>query len=182
MLRATIGRWMICVGLSDILYLGGTLGENSCIMCTYLLLLYISTVTLHSIRMIFTLMIFIGTFDSCHCRDSSTRFDENLSEPMLRFCKIYPIGAFDLISHRIIVGVNNQNSGTFYPSCFSYHENIKFHVSDTTLCHSSILQECQFAWHNKTCCLLNLYWLEYSTFQNPSDRIHNRRHSNLSGK
>ena len=27
---------------------------------------------------------------------------------VVRFCKIYPIGAFDLTSHRIVVGANNQ--------------------------------------------------------------------------
>ena len=73
------------LSLSDILYPSGMLGENSCIVCTHLSLLYVLTVTLHSIRMIFTLMTFIGTSDSCHCRGSNTRFDENLSsEPMLR--------------------------------------------------------------------------------------------------
>jgi len=41
---------MICVGLSDILYPGGTLGENSCIVCALLPLLYAPVVTLHSTR------------------------------------------------------------------------------------------------------------------------------------
>jgi len=33
----------------------------------------------HSIRIMFTLRIFINTFDSCHFCGSSTRFDENLN-------------------------------------------------------------------------------------------------------
>jgi len=31
---------MICAGVSDILYTGATFGENSCIVCTRLSLLY----------------------------------------------------------------------------------------------------------------------------------------------
>jgi len=52
MLRAMIGRKMICTGLSDILYPGGTLGENSCILCLLLPLLYAPAVTLNSTRII----------------------------------------------------------------------------------------------------------------------------------
>ena len=75
---------MICFGLSDILYPGGTLGENSCIVCTRALLLYAPAVTLHSTRIMFTFIISIDTSDSCHLRGSSHRFDENpSSDPML---------------------------------------------------------------------------------------------------
>jgi len=54
-------------------------------------------------------MIFIGTSDSCHCRDSNTQSDENLnSEPIVAgFRKIYSIDAFDLASHRIVIGTNH---------------------------------------------------------------------------
>jgi len=64
---------MICVGLSDILYAGDTLGENSCIVCMNLSLLYAPMVTLYSMRMIFTLMIFIDlirAIDVVLARDS----------------------------------------------------------------------------------------------------------------
>jgi len=106
---------MICVGFSDILYPGDTLGENSCIVCTHLLLLYASALTLHSIHMIFTLMIFIGMFYSCHVaapkRDltkisaASQRF-----AAVVRFCKIYS----HLTSHRIVVArITSENSSSF---------------------------------------------------------------------
>jgi len=43
---------MICVGLSNILYPGGTLGENSCIVCAALhtldhITLYVDNVYVH---------------------------------------------------------------------------------------------------------------------------------------
>jgi len=106
---------MICVGFSDILYPGDTLGENSCIVCTHLLLLYASALTLHSIHMIFTLMIFIGMFYSCHVaapkRDltkisaASQRF-----AAVVRFCKIYS----HLTSHHIVVArITSENSSSF---------------------------------------------------------------------
>ena len=76
---------MICVGFSDILYSGDKLGENSHIVWTDLALLYAPVVTQ---SMIFTLMIFIDTSDSCHFRGSSTGFDENLnSDPIVRFVR-----------------------------------------------------------------------------------------------
>jgi len=87
------------VGFFNILYFSGMLSKNSCIVYTHLRLLYASAIMLHSIQMIFTLMIFIGTSDSCHCRDSNTRSDENLNnEPIVAgFRKIYSIDAFDLV-------------------------------------------------------------------------------------
>jgi len=58
-------------------------GKNLCIVCTHLSLLYTAAITLHLTWMIFTLMI-ISTFDSCHCRDSCTHFNENpSSDPIL---------------------------------------------------------------------------------------------------
>ena len=45
---------------------------------------YAPAVILHSIRMMFTLIIFIDTSDSYHCRGSSMRFNENSnSDPIL---------------------------------------------------------------------------------------------------
>ena len=53
------------------------------IVCMHLLLLFASAITLHSIGMMFTLIIFISTSNSCHCR-GSTRFNENpTSESMI---------------------------------------------------------------------------------------------------
>ncbi|XP_018406817.1 PREDICTED: uncharacterized protein LOC108782919 [Cyphomyrmex costatus] len=74
---------MICVGLSDILYSGGTCGENSCIVCALLPLLYAPAVTLHSTRMMFTVIMLTNTSDWYHLRGSNTRFENPSSDPML---------------------------------------------------------------------------------------------------
>jgi len=70
---------MICAGISEILYSEGTFGENSCIVCTYLLLAYAPAVMLHSIRTMFTLMMFTGKSDSYHFSGFNTRAVENPS-------------------------------------------------------------------------------------------------------
>jgi len=78
------GRKIICIDLSDILYSGGTLDENSWIVWTHLLWLYAPAVTLHSMRIMFTLRILIGMSDLCHFRGRNIRVDENPnSDPML---------------------------------------------------------------------------------------------------
>jgi len=100
---------MICAGVSDILYPGGTFGENSCIVCTHLSLLYAPAVTLHLTQIMFTLIIFIDTFDSCHCRGSSIFWWEfKQRSKVVGFGEIYPISALDLTLHRIVVGANYQ--------------------------------------------------------------------------
>jgi len=53
---------------------------------------------------------------------------------VVRFCKIYPIGAFDLTSHRIIVDANNQRE---FFILFEHRENVKFNASNTALSRSS---------------------------------------------
>jgi len=55
--------------------------------------------------------------------------------PMLWFCKIYPIGAFDLTCNRID-GTNNQRELTLHLSCPSHRKNVKLHASDSALYHA----------------------------------------------
>src|SRR5580765_5449951 len=75
---------MICVGISDTLYPGGTLGANSCIVCAGLPLLYAPVVTLHSMRMTLTDMIFIGWSDAYHLFGCNVQDVENPNNgPML---------------------------------------------------------------------------------------------------
>ena len=72
--------------ISYILMTHSVFMENSCIVWTDLSLLCASVVTLHLMRMIFKFMILIDTSDSCHCCNSSMRFDENLnSDPIVKF-------------------------------------------------------------------------------------------------
>jgi len=65
---------MICASVFDILYTGMR-GKNLCIVCTHLSLLYAPAVMLHSMRMIFIFMIFIGISD-LYC-GYSIRLNEN---------------------------------------------------------------------------------------------------------
>ena len=96
---------MIC--LSNILYSGGTLDENSCIVCMHLSLLFERAVTLH------TYDIHVDEIYQ-HVRlvplslQHAIRQKSQQQANVVRFCKIYPIGAFDLTSHRIVVGANSQ--------------------------------------------------------------------------
>jgi len=75
--------------------------------CTHLSMLYAPAITLHSMRMMFTLMIFIDSFDSCHCRGSNTRFENSNSNSMLRFGKIYSISALNLALHCIVISADS---------------------------------------------------------------------------
>ena len=68
---------MICAGVSETLYPGGTFGENSCIVCTDLSLAYAPAVMLHSTRIMFTLMMFTEESDLYHFLGSSIRAVEN---------------------------------------------------------------------------------------------------------
>ena len=98
---------MICAGLSDILYLGGTLSGNSCIVCALLPLLYAPAVTLHSTR------IYIHYVDR-HVlfvppRGRSIRFDENpSSDPMLLFAKVYSVCTSNLASYVVVCTERNR--------------------------------------------------------------------------
>ena len=70
-------RWSeskLSVSVFPILYPDDALGENSCIVNGFIVAITCGHVTM---RMIFTLIIFIDTSDSCYCCDSNTRFDEN---------------------------------------------------------------------------------------------------------
>ena len=162
---------MICVSLSDILYPDDTLSENSCIVCTHLSLLYAPAVTLHSIRMMFTLMIFIGTSDSCHCRvplQHTIRRKSQQQTNVARFCKIYPIGIWVRFSWYCCW--RESPAETLHSLCPLHRENVKFHASDTALfvrfryrAICMILREWQFSrCYSKICCLSNSHWLEYS--------------------
>jgi len=153
---------MICVykwSIFPISYIPATRSAKIRVSCTRICCPR-SHVALH---MIFTL-IFICTFDSCHCRSSSTRLDENPSrEPML-----WDFAKFILPDRRIsllIVGTNNQQKLFILLALLIMRK--KFHASDIALYYASydpsrmtISPRC------KTCYLLNLHWL--STFQSPS--------------
>jgi len=83
--------------------------RNSYIVCMHLSLVYAPEVTLHSTRIMFTLIIFIGTSDTCYCRGSIIRFDENPKwSNVVGFDEIYRISALDLTLHRIVVDANYQ--------------------------------------------------------------------------
>ena len=85
MLRATIGKYVNNLRWSFQYLIISWQHARWKLMCAHLPLLYAPAVTLHSICMIFTLMIFIGTSDLCHYRGSSMQFDENpSSESTLR--------------------------------------------------------------------------------------------------
>jgi len=86
---------MICVGRSDILFPGGTLGENLCIVYTLLPLLNASVITLHSTRITFAFIMLIDTI----C-DRNISFDENPSDLMLLGLSKFIVYAH-LISHLI---------------------------------------------------------------------------------
>ena len=69
---------MICAGLFDILCLGGTLDENSCIVCAFAIR---AVVTLYSTQITLMFIMLIDTSDSCL---RGICFDENLSsDPIL---------------------------------------------------------------------------------------------------
>ena len=99
---------MICAGLSDILYPGGTHGENSCIICALLLLPYAPAVTLHSTRITFT---FIMLIDTCHLRfvppswpQYTLRRESQQRYNAVGLAKVYSVCTSNLIaSHRIVV-------------------------------------------------------------------------------
>ena len=108
---------MICAGVSDILYPGGTLGENSCIVCTRLPLLYAPAVTLHSMRIMFTFMVLIGSSDSCHRPGSNIRFVEKpSSDPMLlRFVKSTANEQYSSLFMVLLLGRNTIGYTSFSP-------------------------------------------------------------------
>ena len=95
---------MICAGVSEILYPGGTFGENSCIVCTDLSLTYAPVVILHSILIMFTLIMFIREVDSYHLLGCNN-LDVNPSiDPMVfGLSNFYPISAIDFSPHGIVI-------------------------------------------------------------------------------
>ena len=97
---------MICVGLSDILYPGGTLGKNSCIVCALLPLLYTPAVTLHSTRITFTFIMLIDMSDSSvpSSRSQYTlRRESQQRSNAVGLAKVYSVCTSNLASHRIVV-------------------------------------------------------------------------------
>ena len=95
---------MICAGLSDILYLGGTFGENSCIVCALLLLLYAFAVTLHSTRIIYVHYVdrHIRFVLSSRSQYKFRRESQQRSNAV-GFVKVCSVCTSNLTSHRIVV-------------------------------------------------------------------------------
>ena len=99
--------------LSDILYPSGTLGKNSCIACTHLSLLYAPAVMLHSMRIMFTLMIFIDSSDSCHVVDPTLDLMKILTAilwGLVKFDKLLEcIFSLFIVLARIIIGYSSSS-------------------------------------------------------------------------
>ena len=94
---------MICAGLSDILYLG-TFGENSCIVCALLLLLYALAVTLHSTRIIYVHYIDRHIRFVLSSRSQYTlRRESQQRSNAVGFVKVCSVYTSNLTSHRVAV-------------------------------------------------------------------------------
>ena len=97
---------MICVDLSDILYPGGTLDENSYIVCALLPLLYAPAVTLHSTQITFTLIIMlIDMFDAISAAVvyASTRIPAAIQCCWTCPTKVYSVCTSNLASDHVAV-------------------------------------------------------------------------------
>jgi len=92
---------MIYAGFSDILYPGGTLGENSCITCAFLPLLYTSAVTLHSTQRTFTFIMLIDNSPPSAAIYASTRI------PVAIQC-CWACQSLFCTSHRVVVSAERD--------------------------------------------------------------------------
>jgi len=93
---------MICASIFDILYPGGTLGKNSCIVCT-LLSLYTHAVTLHSMRMTFTFIMLIDTFVSSSRSQYTLRRESQQRSNAVGLVKDCSVCTSNLASHRAVI-------------------------------------------------------------------------------
>jgi len=126
-------------------------------------LLYTPAVTLHSMRMMFMLMIFINNWfvPLLWFQHTIRKFQQRSN--IVRFDEIYSISAFDFILHCIVIGMNSQwvlfiLFAKRFLSRNIINKIVKLHVLDTCLCHifHTILREWQFLCHLRQSNLLLL--------------------------